>query len=302
MKIISIGEVLWDVIGQEEHLGGAPFNFAAHAKRLGHDVLFVSAVGTDERGDRILERMAAMGLSTGYVRRVDGDPTGAVTTTLDPTGQPHFIIRRPAAYDFTELSASDLDELFSPKPDWLCFGTLFQMRHLGRTAVKKLTERNNTAQIFYDVNLRKDCYDRPLVEALMSIANVVKLNDWEAIEIDRMFGRAHNGFEDFCYNYARRFGWDAVCITQGPGGCTLLAGGELVRANGYSVAVVDAIGAGDAFAAAFIHGIGQGWKPSKIADFANRVGALVASRPGAIPPWTPEEVEALRRAPAGRIS
>ena len=36
MNIISIGEVLWDVFGDTEHLGGAAFNFGAHAKILGH--------------------------------------------------------------------------------------------------------------------------------------------------------------------------------------------------------------------------------------------------------------------------
>jgi fructokinase len=300
VKIIAIGEVLWDVIGQEEHLGGAPFNLAAHAKRLGHEVQFISAVGHDVRGNRILERMSEMGLSTRFVRRVDGHPTGAVTASLDSTGQPGFIIHRPAAYDFTELSATDLDELLSSKPDWICFGTLFQARPLGRRAVEELIERNNGAQLFYDVNLRKDCYDRPLVETLMSVATVVKLNDWEALEIDRMFGRTHGGLEDFCRSYTHRFGWEAVCITQGPGGCTVLIGDEVLQSEGYAVTVADAIGSGDAFAAAFVHGLGQGWPTVEIADFANRVGALVASRPGAIPPWTLEEARALRRASNAR--
>jgi fructokinase len=295
MQIISIGEVLWDVIGQEEHLGGAPFNFAAHVKRLGHDVQFVSAVGNDARGERILERMAQMGLPARYVRRVDGHPTGIVTVSLDSSGQPRFIIHRPAAYDFTELPSADLDELFSSKPEWICFGTLFQASPQGRQTVAKLIERNSGARLFYDVNLRRDCYDRGLVESLMSIATVVKLNDAEAVEIDHMFGRPHQGLEDFCHSYADRFDWEAVCITQGPSGCTLLTNGELVEAVGYEIAVADAVGAGDAFAAAFIHGLSEHWPPREIADFANRVGALVASRPGAIPPWTIEEAKALLR-------
>jgi fructokinase len=295
MKIISVGEVLWDVIGQQEHLGGAPFNFAAHAARLGHDVDFVSAIGEDARGDRILERMVQMGLSARYVRRVDECPTGTVTVSLDPSGQPHFIIHRPAAYDFAELSDADLDQLFASEPAWISFGTLFQASDRGRAVVRKLIEHNRGARLFYDVNLRKDCYGRSLVEELMSVATVVKLNDAEAIEIDSMFGRASQGLGEFCRSYARRFGWEAVCITQGPHGCTLLSGAELVQAEGYPVMVADAVGAGDAFAAAFVHGLSQCWPAAEIADFANRVGALVASRPGAIPPWTLDEAKALER-------
>ena len=38
MKIVSIGEILWDVYKNEEHIGGAPFNFSVHVNRLGHEV------------------------------------------------------------------------------------------------------------------------------------------------------------------------------------------------------------------------------------------------------------------------
>ncbi len=54
MRILSVGEILWDVIGQTEHLGGAPLNFAAHAQKLGHEVFLLSAVGDDKRGLRAL--------------------------------------------------------------------------------------------------------------------------------------------------------------------------------------------------------------------------------------------------------
>jgi fructokinase len=46
---------LWDVIGEQEYLGGAPLNFAAHAQKLGHEAFLVSAVGDDDRGRRTLD-------------------------------------------------------------------------------------------------------------------------------------------------------------------------------------------------------------------------------------------------------
>src|SRR5437773_8626179 len=39
---------------------------------------------------------------------------------------------------------------------------------------------------------------------------------------------------------------------------------------GYRIQVADTVGAGDAFAAAFLHGIGAGWPLKEIGDFANR--------------------------------
>jgi fructokinase len=295
MNIISIGEVLWDVFGDTEHLGGAPFNFAAHAKILGHSASFVSAVGEDRRGRRVLEKMEAMGLPTRFVRQVKDHATGIVTVSLAASGQPHFTIHRPAAYDFPELSHGDLGELSSRRPDWIYFGTLFQMSPQAKALTRKLIDANPQARHFYDVNLRENCYEASLVNELMALATAAKLNDQEADMIQTMFGWSYRSLEDFCRGTARGFGWEAVCVTRGEAGCVLLVGDNYVEAEGYEVRVADTVGAGDAFAAAFLHGMGCGWPAPEVADFANRVGALVASRPGGTPSWTIEEAEALSR-------
>jgi fructokinase len=70
----------------------------------------------------------------------------------------------------------------------------------------------------------------------------------------------------------------------------MLAAGEYVEAKGHRVDVADTVGAGDAFAAAFMHGIISIRPAAEIAEFSNRVGVLVASIHGAIPNWTFKEV------------
>ena len=45
-----------------------------------------------------------------------------------------------------------------------------------------------------------------------------------------------------------------MCVTRGSLGCTVLMDGQYIEAPGYPVQVVDTVGAGDAFAAAFLHG------------------------------------------------
>jgi fructokinase len=73
----------------------------------------------------------------------------------------------------------------------------------------------------------------------------------------------------------------------------LLLNDEFLESPGFPVKVADTIGAGDAFSAALLHGIDAGWAAPQIANFANRVGALVASRPGGTPAWTIDEAMAL---------
>lgn len=291
MRIISIGEVLWDVLGAEEHLGGAPLNFAAHASRLGHEVRLVSAVGVDPRGARTLARMRALGLDTRFVRQVNDCATGVATVALDGAGQPLFTIHRPAAYDHAALSAVQLEEMRAWKPHWIYFGTLFQSLSQGRELVRQIVAENPESRRFYDVNLRKGCYTASLVSELIAASTLVKLNEDEALAVSGLLGQASSMLEPFCRSLARDFGLQAVCVTRGARGCALWLAGEYEKADGEAVNVRDAIGAGDAFAAALVHGIGSGWTAPSIAAFANRVGALVASRPGAIPEWRIEEAE-----------
>ena len=295
MNTISIGEVLWDVVGETEHLGGAPFNFSAHLSKLGHHVSFVSAVGADARGQRILDCMVRMGLSTRYVRQVSDRATGAVTVTLSQDGQPEYVIHRPAAYDFPQLTGPELAELMSPPPDWIYYGTLLQMSPSAKELTMRLLDAGSGARRFYDVNLRRGCWEPALVQELMERATIVKLNEDEAAEVARPFSQRLGSLEGFCRAFAAKFGWEGVCITRGARGCVLFLGGEYVEADGYPIEVADTVGAGDAFAAAFVHGFSSGWAPSRIADFANRVGAIVASRRGAIPSWSLAEAERLRR-------
>ena len=293
MNVISIGEVLWDIVGQEEHLGGATFNFSAHLSRLGHKVSFISAVGADELGHKVIDSMSRLGLATDYLGTDKDHPTGTASVALAGDGQPKFVLHRPAAYDFPQLTAAQRERLFLQPVDWIYFGTLHQIYPQARQLTADILDQASGARRFYDVNLRTDGYTPELIRELMSRATVVKLNHEEVEAIAVMLGSRHRSLEDFCRSYVDLYKWAGVCVTRGSLGCTVFMKGQYIEAPGYPVQVVDTVGAGDAFAAAFLHGLGAGWPTPKVADFANRVGALVASRRGAIPDWTIAEANAF---------
>jgi fructokinase len=275
MKLTSLGEILWDLIEGRERLGGATFNFSVQLSRLGHDVFFLSAVGDDDRGRRALEQASQLGLSTQFIRTVEYAPTGTVSVALDAQGQPSYVIHRPAAYDFVQLPPLQ-------DPDWIYFGTLQFIEPRMHALLLHLLGLNPSARRFYDINLRKNSYTAPLVLELLQQATVVKLNEDELIEVQKMAGTSHASIENFCRDYAARFHWQAVCVTRGERGCAILQANEYIEVSGTPVTVVDAVGAGDAFAAAFLHGLDRSWPLQETGAFANRLGALVASRPGAV--------------------
>lgn len=290
--VAVLGEVLWDLFDHSRRLGGAPLNFAAHAGRLGHHALLISAVGADSLGDETFEAIHALGLTTAFLQKTKRFPTGAARVHLDPGDRIRFTIERPAAYDAISISDRDLEQLVSHAPNWLYYGTLFASTAAGEASLCRLSNALPAATRFYDLNLRPDCWSAPLVTRLFGNAAVVKLNEDE-LDLVQKFTGLPRATEAFCREGASRYGWQAVAVTLGARGCAILAHGDYVESQGHAVDVADTVGAGDAFAAAFMHGLISEWPAADIAAFANRVGALVASRHGAIPPWTLEEAVAL---------
>jgi fructokinase len=123
------------------------------------------------------------------------------------------------------------------------------------------------------------------VSHLLATANIVKMNESEAKRVGDFLSLPAD-LELFCRKGCERFGWQGICITLGERGCAVFDGEQFVVAEGERVEVADTVGAGDAFAAAFVHGLGMKWPLGETARFANRIGALVASRTGGIPEWS----------------
>jgi fructokinase len=285
-SVAAVGEVLWDVFPDSIRLGGAPLNFGVHARRLGHPVYLVSAVGADDRGRQAAREIAALDLDTTFLETSVTLSTGTATVELSAE-RTSFTIHRPAAYDAMRL-AGKVERLKDKNPDWLYFGTLFASMNEGRAFLDRLLDELDGAVKFYDLNLRPGADSPELVKHLLERADVVKLNEEELSRVHK-FSSLPSSIEGFCRDGAARYGWRAVAVTLGARGCALLAHDNYVEERGRPVEVADPVGAGDAFAAAFMHGLSLSRPFRDVAAFANRVGALVASRHGAIPDWTLEE-------------
>ncbi len=295
MRIVSVGEILWDVIGESEYLGGAPLNFAAHARQLGHEVFLVSGVGEDERGRRAIDCLRHREISTEFVQVMPGKNTGTAEVELDADGKPMFRIVRPAAYDFVELSAAQLKRLAELQPQWIYFGTLYHTSRQTLVSTLKLIEMIPSSRRFYDVNLRDGNWHLSTVEQLAAQASVIKLSDNEAEFLDASLNTdgQEGSVKHFCRRWSDQYRCKIICVTFGERGCAIFKDGVYSEVPGCKVQVADTVGAGDAFAAAFLHGLDQGWGAQQCGAFGNAVGALVASRAGAIPEWSVEEASRM---------
>lgn len=135
-RILSVGEIIWDVYPEKQVIGGAPLNFAAHAARLGAESSLLSAVAEDALGDAALRALENFGVGTAWVGR-NARPTGQCTVSLDANGVPHYDVLRDMAYDHIRLTPQAQADIRASRFDALYFGTLIQRRrnparHSGR--------------------------------------------------------------------------------------------------------------------------------------------------------------------------
>lgn len=295
MLVWSIGEVLWDVFPDQERFGGAALNVCVNLQRLGDQATLLSAVGHDQRGRRALERMSSLGLSRDGIRQVEELPTGVATVSTGADGEPSFAIPRPAAFDAIAIDPNLFAKAEAQGVDWLYFGTLLQTNSEVERFTTALARHLPRTRCFYDINLRAGHWNLALVQRLSRLASVLKINDIEARILFDLTASPGATFslEEFCRMWSSAYGVGVICITLGPAGCMVYDRGAVGGTRGYPVAVCDTVGAGDAFAAAFLHGYHHGWPMSRTAQFANALGALVASRAGATPDWTSSEILAI---------
>lgn len=292
-RVLVLGEVLWDVFPDStRRLGGAPLNFAAHIQRMGDLPSLISAVGEDDLGKRALQMIQSLGLSRNLLQTTNRFPTGTAQVHVEPSGQTTFSIQRPAAYDAVDLSEEQIQRIHAWSPEWFYFGTLFPAAPEGHATLLRLLCAVPEAIRFCDLNLRPGFDSSELIAEMLKAAQVIKLNQEEMRAVGRLCGLPSET-EEFCKAGSQRFSWKAVCVTLAARGCAIFARGEYVEADGCRIDIADTVGAGDAFAAAFLHGLTRQWDLAEIARFSNRVGALVASRPGAIPDWTFAEAAQL---------
>ena len=269
-RVVSFGEILFDVIGGVPYLGGAPLNLAAHLRKQGAETTLISAVGNDPLGRDALGQIGKLGLDTGTIAVLDGFPTGTVTVLLDE--------RKVAAYDFAMDTAYDHIPVpgFDTEVDLFCFGTLAQRSPESRGTLARLREMLDCL-FFYDVNLRQDFYSKEILEESLYSADIVKLNEDEFPVLAAMFGLPDDPEE-----LRRRFGLQMVLLTLGPEGCDLYSSGGVIHSPAVPVKVVSTVGAGDSFSAAFLYHYLTGSTLNEALTAGNLLAAKIAGQKGAI--------------------
>jgi fructokinase len=284
-RVLAIGEVLWDIIRGQEHIGGAPFNLAAHLARLGCAASILTRIGGDSRGRAAVAEMRRLGVDTSLVQVDAQHPTGWAKVELTGDGVATFGFPDDPAYNFIEADDQALRRLADARFDAVCFGTLQQKGDVTRASLLRVLRSVPARHVFYDVNIRLDFYPQDVLRQSLGFSTVVKLNADEAPLVARRLYGEKLPEAELAARLAADFPVRVLCVTKGGEGCSVYSGGAARSFACEPARVADTVGAGDAFSAAFLEHYCRTGDPFASAQRGNLLGAYVASQPGAVPEY-----------------
>ncbi|GAA4829348.1 sugar kinase [Saccharopolyspora rosea] len=232
--------------------GGAESNVAVHLAALGHRVGWASRVGDDPLGRRLVADIAAAGVDTSLVRVHPDAPTGVYFKDPGPDGTRVHYYRAGSA-------ASTMDVGFPPEDvldsvDLLHISGITPV--LSATCdrlVRWLLTRERRCRISFDVNHRPALWSAeqagPRLRELAQLADVVLV-----------------GLDEAAALWGVRDVAEVRALLDRPGALVVKDGGTAAHAFGADhvavpapeVAVVEPVGAGDAFAAGYLSGVLRG--------------------------------------------
>jgi len=241
-RALVIGEALIDIVERDgqilgEHVGGSPLNVAVGLGRLGRDVDFLTHIGDDERGHRIVEHLEAS-----HVRLVPGSSGAARTPTamarLDETGAANY------TFDL-EWQLAGTPEVAPPLV--VHTGSIAGFADPGCLATAALLDAYHlAATVTYDPNVRPALIaDREQaiarIERLVEKSDVVKASDEDLRWIDP------SRTPEQLATAWQSLGPSIVAVTMGERGSFAICAAGTVSAQARQVEVIDTVGAGDSF-------------------------------------------------------
>lgn len=275
-------------------VAGADSNFAIAMSRLGFRSGWISRVGQDPLGERVLNAIRRERVDTSQVVVDASHPTGLYIKYHADGEDPQVLYYRRGSAA-SHLSPKDL------KPEYFRGARVLQVngmtcalsRSCEDTVVRAIDlARKNGTRVCLDLNLRLKLWTlaaaRQVLGRLLAVVSILTGTEDEFLQF---FGKA--SLVDALMEAHRR-GPRTVVATRGPRGAVALVGGRIISHPGFKPPrVVDMVGAGDGFNAGLVASLLRGADPEQALRVANRMGAAAVTTPGdfhGYPTW--DEIEA----------
>lgn len=278
MKILSFGEIIWDVYKEEKFIGGAPLNLAAHCSKQGADSFLLSSVGNDDLGKNALNEVEGFNVKTDFVSVNNEKETGKCIVTLNENGVPSYNVLTDVAYDYIK-APDNINEL---QFDVFCFGTLALRSKENLETVKSILKNSDIKKVYCDINIRPPFFSDETIFFALENANILKISDEELSYVTNACGLKE--LQDIAEKYNNL---EFILLTQGEKGATVFdcKNKKTYTENAPKIEVASTVGAGDSFGATFICEYFNTNNIKKSLNKATEISAFVVSKKEAIPEY-----------------
>ena len=255
--------------------GGACTTLLA-ARELGLEAIPLGTVGDDFQGRMLLDIMAEADIDISMVIVPAGSSTTTVISLSDPVQPAHVFLGHYGEGPPIEFTAAAACRLERADAVFIAGYTLVEERLSPLVAGVLRFMESSAAPLYVDVGPFLGQLEQADVEEVLRAADVLILTDDEI-----RFVTAGEGDIDACRRLLEVYPDLRIVLKRGAAGCHLLGRGVDMACPGFRAEVVDTIGAGDAFAAAYIWAELQGYSSAECGTIGNAMGAASVAKAGA---------------------
>lgn len=290
--VVCLGILVADVVGRPLHsvpdpgrlvlvdemglyTGGCAVNAASALAALGLPVEVIGKVGADPFGDFVVNAMQERGIGTRGVKRDAETGTSATMVMVDPDGERRFVHYIGAN---SKLTIEDVSIELVNEASIFHIGGSLVLPGIDGEPTAELLRRAHAAGVTTFLDTVWDDTGRWMQLLEPSLPHIDYFIP-SLPEAQKIVGLDEPG--DVA-NALLDHGVGTVALKMGADGCLVMsAERDALRFPAFEVEVVDATGAGDAYAAGFIAGVWHGWSLEQTTRFASAVGALCVTGVGA---------------------
>jgi sugar/nucleoside kinase (ribokinase family) len=290
--VISMGELVVEFFIENQegsfslikgpYPSGAPAITIAALARLNVECGFIATVGHDYFGQILIDKLRSDGVDTSHVIVLDGVSTGMAFTQYDKHGERSF------AYYISNEAPGRLSKRHVPiqyirDAAWLHIsGNVLAFSSATREAIYKAVDLAYAAgvPISLDPNYRKEMMDTDgTIKTLLPVLQKTRVLFPSEHEMNLITGMKD---EKDAIEYLFQLGVQIIAKKRGKQGCEIFSPASHLISKGFMIDEIDPTGCGDSFCAGFIYGLLKGLGMEQTAVFANAVGALAATKKGAM--------------------
>ncbi|HEM3629417.1 TPA: 5-dehydro-2-deoxygluconokinase [Streptococcus suis] len=282
LNAIEYNQPMEDTMTFRKYVGGSPANIAIGLAKLGHAVGFIGKVSNDQHGIYIRQFMESAGVDTSHIIfDQDGRKSGLAFTEIKSPTECSILMYRENVADLY-LKPEEISEEYIQKAELLLISGTALSQSPSREAVFQALSyaEKHSVTVAFELDYRpytwKNSEETSIYYSMVAQQSTIVIGTREEFNI---LENSSEGDNLKTVQTLFKGKPELILIKHGvEGSYAYQRGDQVTRGFAYKANVLKTFGAGDSYAAAFLHALLQGQKIQTALQYASAAAAIVVSR------------------------